>query len=224
MKENEIILRLLPRDGFDQEKFVIDLANGRPVDLSKCQVFQINNVVSEFREAIIQEILKNGLSGFLRRRLLLEKVVPPGRDSNYVADIIMEFLKVIDVDDELVIVDPYFFASTSSSDYPALVQSILSPFATQLRAIRVVTLPDKVDPILKQTIEAVVKRLNAAIEMTHSTSRDYHDRFWISSARSKGILLGSSLNGLGRRYAIVDRLSATDVKDVVDSLVASKLI
>lgn len=224
MKENEIILRLLPRDGFDQEKFVIDLVNGRPVDLSKCQVFQINNVVSEFREAIIQEILKNGLSDFLRRRLLLEKVVPPGRDSNYVADIIMEFLKVIDVDDELVIVDPYFFASTSSSNYPALVQSILSPFATQLRAIRVVTLPDKVDPILKQTIEAVVKRLNAAIEMTHSTSRDYHDRFWISSARSKGILLGSSLNGLGRRYAIVDRLSATDVKDVVDSLVASKLI
>jgi hypothetical protein len=228
MNQNEIFLKLIPEKDFGMVEFFVDLANHRRVDLNKCQVFQIQfqDIASYYREEFIKDIIENGWTSFLCRRPLLERVVSPGQDSNYVVSIIVDFLGKINVENELVIVDPYFFARNKDTDYPILIQSILSPFATQLQVIRIITLPepDYVDPLVKQNIEIEIKKLNNKIQLYHSTSREYHDRFWISSNRSKGVLSGTSLNGLGKRYAIIDYLSATDVKDIVESLVNSKLI
>jgi len=220
---NEFILRVVPEEGFDRERFVIDLANRRPVDLSQCQVLEIHDVVADFRDLIAQKMLRHGWSNFLRRQLLNEKVVAPGQDNDSVARIVVEFLSAIGVDDELIIVDPFLFARNRDSTYPQLIREILAPFAMHLKVLRVVT-SDNVNSDTKKSIEAVLRALNGKLEITHRQSEFYHDRFWISSSRAHGLFVGTSLNGLGKKYAIVDRVSKTDVGDIVDSLVAHNLI
>jgi len=42
----------------------------------------------------------------------------------------------------------------------------------------------------------------------------FHDRFWIAD-EVRGVFVGTSLNGIGRRYAIIDYLQQRDVVDIV---------
>jgi hypothetical protein len=56
------------------------------------------------------------------------------------------------------------------------------------------------------------------LSVAHRTSNTFHDRFWIDPISTKGFLCGTSLNGLGKRYALVDHLEPTDAADVLTAL------
>jgi hypothetical protein len=48
-------------------------------------------------------------------------------------------------------------------------------------------------------------------------SEKFHDRFWLADG-ARGLVVGTSLNGLGKRYALVDFMQPSDVRDVVQAL------
>jgi hypothetical protein len=48
-------------------------------------------------------------------------------------------------------------------------------------------------------------------------SRSFHDRFWIAD-RSRGTILGASLNKIGSRIFFIDALSDQDVGAVLSEL------
>lgn len=227
MARDGFIVRIRPtKDGWDFTRFVVDVANNRIDSLQGCEVGLVQDVVASFQEQFMDYVMKHGFSSLVRRMPLLEALVPPGAQKTAIVSILVGYLSTIGVADELVIVDPYFYASQTPADpsYPTTVASILAPFAASLSSVKVVTLPKKVDLSVKAAVDAEIVKLNPSIAVTHTTSDEYHDRFWISSKRSAGVLVGTSVNGLGKRYAIVDRLESVDVTDIVASLTARSLI
>lgn len=224
MEKRELILRIETPTDWDHLKFALDVANHRPVSFTGCGVYEVCDAVDTFRDRISERLKRDGLSTFLGSTFLGEEVVSPSHSKSFIASLMVDFLKGIGVDRELIIVDPYFYARTTDPDYITLVRSVVEPFFDVLNSIYVVTLPNKVDQVLKQSINQLIVGLKPTINIHHKTSVDYHDRFWISSHRTKGIVTGSSLNGLGRKYALIDQLNELDVTDIVDSLQSNNLI
>src|SRR5205823_5655518 len=108
--------------------------------------------------------------------------------------------------------------NSSDNTYISLVDQTLNKYLPQLDTIRIITYANKVNATVKTNIEAILKTQKPTLNIVHKTSSDYHDRFWISNNREKGILTGTSLSGYGRRYALLDRLNTSDVRDIVSSL------
>jgi hypothetical protein len=222
--KNEIILRIKPHPQWDNGKFIEDIANDHPVSFVGCDVALLQDLFFSLKEEIAEEVARYGLSNLLRLERLVGAVVEPGQTKNFVENLMVKFLQNVDIDNELIIVDPYFYASTADRDYPQFVANILRPFHDKLSTIKIITLSNKVNAAIKTAVENEINSLNSTIDIQHTTSDLYHDRFWITGKRAKGIIAGTSLNGLGRRYAIIDKLHEDDVKDIVNSLISNNLI
>ena len=83
---------------------------------------------------------------------------------------------------------------------------------------------NKIDDSLKTSIEGKLKSSKPALSINHNVTENYHDRFWISNNREKGIVTGTSLNGLGRKFTLIDRLNTSDVRDIITSLKSEGLL
>jgi hypothetical protein len=218
------ILELVPKDGFDIAKVVENYANGRPVELSACDLKLHPSIVDSFRPEFVDYIAKYGLSALLRREPLTEALVAPGTSSAAVQSLLKGFLSALSVTTDLIVIDPYFFAPTTDKSYPALIGQILYPVLATLQTLTVVTLPNKVDAKLAADVTAALMVNAPRLIVAHKTSNAFHDRFWIDPISTKGFLCGTSLNGLGKRYAMVDHLEPTDAADVLSALRSESLL
>ena len=66
-------------------------------------------------------------------------------------------------------------------------------------------------------------RLNPELSVVCKTTKEFHDRFWIID-RTKGLFIGTSLNGIGKRYALVDIIRDNDTKDLMNALMKLQLV
>ena len=219
-----IILELIPKEGFDYTKVVEDYANGQRVDLSACELKQHNSVVDSFQAEFVDYISKDGLSALLRREPLMEALVAPGTTSSAIQSLLQAFLSALRVTTDLVIVDPYFFASTTDAGYPALIGQVLHQILPTLHTLTVITLPNKVNVALVTNVTSALAAQAPNLSVVHKTTQTFHDRFWIDPVSTKGFICGSSLNGLGKRYALVDNLQPSDVADVIAALKRESLL
>lgn len=220
-----IILKLTPKEDVDFTQIVVNISNDSDINLKDYDVEQICHPVISFKDEIEEYILKNGFSSLINTQPLLEHIVPPGETSAGIINVMHRYLDSIQVDEELIIVDPYFFAKTSEVEsYSNIIKKILKKYQSKLEKIRIVTLPNKVDFEVKNNIKKNIKELNESIDIVHVKSGKFHDRFWISNNRSKGVITGTSINGLGKRYALVDRIDDFDVKSIINGLKTENLL
>ena len=219
-------LRLDPADDFDFTKFIVDQANNKKGNLSGCSVSLISDPFIYFREQFIEEITKIGFSTFLKLESLNEELTTPRTPTNKIISSLIKYLENIGIDKELIIIDPYFFAPSAGTDYFTTVSEILSPFLNTLKELRIVTASNgqAFSSETKNGIESELQKISPSLEVHHSNSNNLHDRFWISNKRKKGILTGTSLNGLGKKYAIVDYIKEEDVANIVSAFEGEGLI
>jgi hypothetical protein len=59
--------------------------------------------------------------------------------------------------------------------------------------------------------------LSPKIDATLKMTDDFHDRFWIAD-KAKGLFVGTSLNGIGKKYALVDVMRDEDTATIVKEL------
>jgi hypothetical protein len=213
-----IVIELLPRrESFDFSKIAADIANGKLVDLSECDVQQHVSIVDSFRSEFVEYITEHGLSSLIGREQLVEALVTPGTSPAAVQLLLQVFLGALSVTTDLVIIDPYFFAA-SDTNYPLLVEQVLQPVLPTLRNLTVITFPNKVDAVTVTNVTKLLTTNAPQLTLVPKTSNAFHDRFWIDPISGKGILTGSSLSGLGKRYALVDHLQSSDAADVLAAL------
>jgi D-ribose pyranose/furanose isomerase RbsD len=172
--------------------------------------------------AIQREIPKVGVSWFWRRSLLLEAVLPKTHAPEPLVHLIANMLATFGSVRRLIIVDPYFFPSGSGATYPDRVELALSTVLPSLTELIVIT-NNRFNAAVKAAVETRIASLNAKLAIRHRQSEDFHDRFWIAD-ETKGIFVGTSLNGIGTRYALTDYLATWDVPDIVTALKARQLI
>lgn len=111
--------------------------------------------------------MERGLSSLINSELLLEHVVPKGALQNKIIGALQMYLDKVGVDNELIIIDPYFFASTVDTTYAETIDLTLDRYLPQVNSLHIITYPNKVDATLKTTIEnnLKAKKINAE----HST-------------------------------------------------------
>ena len=223
---NPIILKLDPSKDFDLSKFFVEYSNGRLVDLKGCSVSHIYSPQLFFKYMFVVELIEHGLSTYLSSNIILEDITTPRTPPDHVEAILVKFLTKICIDDELIIIDPYFFSPAIDVSYPARVCNIIKPFLRQIRTIKIVTASHsrafscKSKDIVLNSLYSASNSLN----ISHTQSNELHDRFWISNKRRKGIISGTSLNGLGKKYAVIDYLDDDDVKTIVSDFYLQHLI
>jgi len=213
-----------PSDNNAYVDLVSAAANRKPFDICRFRnISPIDDPLSYFKTEIKERIFTYGITRFLKQPCLNEAVIKKNEAENVVLQILHEYLQHIPVDDELIIIDPYLYKA-NSINYASYFGSVLGPFASGLRRLYTITDSHNDQAQTVTTIQAEIRSLNPGITIHHTTSADFHDRFWISNARGSGVLLGSSLNSLGRKYAIIDRLKDADVRDIVAALTTRGLV
>ena len=88
--------------------------------------------------------------------------------------------------------------------------------------VRFITKPEH-DRALYKEIKSVLIDLNPEIKVVHKMTNEFHDRFWIAD-EVKGLFIGTSLNGIGRKYALADFMEDEDTATIVKELRRASLI
>lgn len=148
----------------------------------------------------------------------------PATDINSIVIELQSFLDSIITSPFLFIVDPYFFPKKRDSNYEQVVMDLVGRYLPILDQITIITNPDYIDVALKLDLETRIKRVKPSIKFHVVNRKDIHDRFWINDFANNGLFVGTSLNGLAKKYTLFDYLDKADVQTLVNELDLPSLI
>ena len=63
-------------------------------------------------------------------------------------------------------------------------------------------------------MHAVLTQLVPTIIIKTVETEEFHDRFWIDPDAHKGFVMGTSLNGVTKKIALIDHLGREDVMQI----------
>ena len=195
----DLIWKLTPKkEILDYPELIRKIAGNQDINLREYDVTMVNNVIYSFKDEIITYILEHGISTLINSESLLEYLVPKNASQNNIVEVLHKYLDKVNIDNELIIIDPYFYASSDIS-YTTLIDLTIEKYLPQIEDLYIITRPDRVNLTQKTTIETNLINKKQSLNIYHKTSDQYHDRFWISNKRESGILTGTSLNGYGKK-------------------------
>jgi len=158
----------------------------------------------------------------------LQEAVLPKTGSIEEQDLLVRFLSAylqdLSPSKDLIIVDGYFFPRNlrDRATYLRTFREIFDSVTPKVATVRFITKPDH-NRALYEDIRSVLLDLNPEINVVHSTTEDFHDRFWIAD-EVKGLFIGTSFDGIGRRYALADFMKDEDTATIVEELRRASLI
>lgn len=124
----------------------------------------------------------------------------------------------------LVITDPYLFPSSpkgGATEYVdrliRLVEPVLEPDATLTCVVNKSSSGE-----LQRSFSSLLQQHVEGVAITIIVSDDFHDRFWIADG-DRGVVVGASLNGIGKKIFFLDELEYSDVREIVVELEALDL-
>ncbi len=157
-------------------------------------------------------IRRYGVTECLANFLVTEEVLADATPPHVLVDTLRYKLKMVAPSSELLLIDSYIFPDKYDADYLDFVRAVLSDALRAVPILRLVTRDDR-NVKLENDFKQMVSAVNAKLAVDIKYSRDFHDRFWIAD-QDRGIFVGTSLNGIGKRYAVVDYLRQGDAEAI----------
>ena len=178
----------------------------------------------------VQDMLeREGPTYIMSLRVLREEILPvtDRKDASsfgLLIDTLRNKLIQLSPSESLTIVDPYLFSKNirDQAKYLTLFGHIVKSVIGKIKLVRFVTQPSYSDELYKKTV-TLLESMNPHISVEHSKSEYFHDRLWIADDQ-RGIFVGTSLNGLGNKYALVDSIKDSDTNSIVEELQRLELI
>ena len=166
-------------------------------------------------------LIEKGSRSILSVEELQEAVLPKAetKDRDLLVKVLRDQLQVLSPSRGLIIIDPFFFSSRENydrADYISIFREVFGSVVAKIASIRFITKP-RYDIALYQNIRQVLADLNPQISINLSTTDDFHDRYWIID-ETKGLFVGTSLNGIGIRYALTDYIKDVDIAAIMEEL------
>ena len=157
---------------------------------------------------------KIGMTGFLLSQTISESVIPSGSVPDAL-DFLALYAAELCATESLTIVDPYFFASIRGASINPIFDRVIGPILPSIDRLKVVHSARKADnlPDLSCHIGLSWPHLKFSTEVCE----EVHDRFWIAD-QTQALVIGTSLNSFGSKFCFVERLSNTDVQDLLGEL------
>lgn len=173
---------------------------------------QVTLPVYEFRDDFLEYISAHGLSSLFSMTAAMEDITSPSMSLNRVEAIVMKFVQTLLPAKRLVVIDPYFYKPNKSEDTDAYLGRILGTQAATLQQVYVIS---NGQGNMQAKMHAAFQAVAPGVSVSDITTDEFHDRFWMNPDAGTGIVIGTSLNGLGRKVALVDKLSGDDVKNIL---------
>ncbi|WP_336929335.1 hypothetical protein [Acinetobacter tandoii] len=162
------------------------------------------------------------------QNLLLEYIVKKSNPTNIDQDrgeFLQNFqscLQIMDVSNELIIIDPYFLKKKPNESLEEvqsrldLFEAMISQVKNGLTMIRIITAQNNINRDYEQQFRVRMQSINPNIEISHHCTNEIHDRFWINPINKKGLVIGTSLNGILKKYSFFDNLRDDDVGEILE--------
>lgn len=162
------------------------------------------------RDVIREWVTENGISSLYNFHITCDAVMHPGINVNEIERLILGFVKRLDGVKNLMIIDPYFYSSEAA--VLALFEHMIGALSSSLESVTFFT---KARPQVDRTAaHAVLSRLVPTIRIKTVETEEFHDRFWIDPDAHKGLVMGTSLNGVTKKIALIDHLGREDVMQI----------
>jgi hypothetical protein len=170
-----------------------------------------------FQEKAGNMVLEKGASRVIRESgSLTEAVLPDNTPRNALADTVRFMLTMMNPAQELLIIDPYLFPPSLQQHpdpaYLPYLEMILSATLEKIDRLRIVTKADRHQPT-ETAFVAMAQAKKAALNIATKYTNDFHDRFWIGDG-ARGLFVGTSMNGIGKRYSLIDYLRNDDSAEI----------
>jgi hypothetical protein len=173
------------------------------------QISQIMLPVYFFRQEFLEHITEHGFSSLFKFDILMEDIISPSMSVNEIENVLAKFIGKLQGAKKLVIIDPYFFAKSANNDVGALFSKLLKPISGNLEEICFVTNGRR-----NEAKSDILSAVDSTIKVHNVNTDEFHDRYWIDPDNNKGVVIGTSLNGLGKKIALIDSLSEADVAEI----------
>lgn len=211
----EIILKVAVNPSNSYEEFILKMHEIGFA--SRYQLRQVTSPAHEFRDDFLDHIAQNGLSSLFAYTITMEDITSPSMPIDDIELIISKFIDKLKSLKRLLIIDPYFYGTSSTSHQ--LLERLLTPHQADLVEITVICNNTSAPNVTNIRSAINASAPNATItEIQNST---FHDRFWINPDLGSGLVMGTSLNGIGKKIALVDRLQGSDVTDLIAAATAA---
>lgn len=163
------------------------------------------------RDEIQKHIVEHGLSSLFYTSLACDEITHPGLHTDQIEAIVLGIMRKLDGMRHLLIVDPYFYDDDPAS--LALLEKIVASMSSRLERVTLITNGTRADK--RGAMHSVFKKVVPLIQIKDSVSDEFHDRYWINLDSAKGVIVGTSLNGIGKKISMIDYASPADSKKII---------
>ena len=167
---------------------------------------------TEFRQKAKDLVITKGPTWAVGWGSINEEVLPDGQPRSVLVEQIRLKLALCEPTHSFTLIDPYIFSKSADAYYADDLEYLLASTARKCAEFLIVTKASR-DSVLEADVISRLIAINPGLAITRKYSDVFHDRFWISDG-NKGIFVGTSPNGLGKRYALVDFLMEDDAHDI----------
>jgi len=213
--EKKLILSISKKTNEDLSNFIGELHKHKIVDNYNVDI--IPDPVIYFRNDFINEVVNNGFGSMLNFTVTMDAITTPSMHIDDIERVFHKFVAHLKPINHLLITDPYFYPKLIDVDTIAtkFIQ-LIDPIINEIDKITVVSNGKN-----KSSINRYIKNLkkaNPKIQLENYITQDFHDRFWLNPTVKKGIVVGTSINGIGKKISLVDTLNAVDTSQVIEEV------
>jgi hypothetical protein len=167
---------------------------------------------THLQELLREEFIKHGLSSLFRYHITCDSILHPGINVDEVETVILGFIRTLKGVKNLMIIDAFLYSNEEKVLH--LFKKMILELSDSLQSIMFFTSATK-----KRSPDAMhntLKSINPNIRIIDIITDEIHDRFWLDADNKKGIVMGTSLNGVTKKVTLIDYLQPSDAKAVLD--------
>ena len=163
------------------------------------------------RPHIQQHIIDHGLSSLFYNRMTCDAIMHPGFTTDEIEAVVLGIMSKLDGVKHLLIIDAFFY--DDKPECLLVLEKIVRSMSSKLEKVTLITHGKRVS--MRPGMHNVFSTVVPGIQINDVVTEDFHDRYWIDVENTKGVMVGTSLNGIGKKIAMIDHANVADTREIV---------
>lgn len=167
---------------------------------------------THLQDLLREEFIKHGPSSLFRYHITCDSILHTGIAVDEVETVILGFIRTLKGVKNLMIIDAFFYSN--EENVLNLFKKIILELSDSLQSITFFTINAR--KCSTDAMHNIIKSINQNIITKDIITDKIHDRFWLDADNQKGIVMGTSLNGVTKKLTLIDYLHPSDAREVID--------
>ncbi len=163
------------------------------------------------REHIQQHMIDRGLSSLFYNHITCDAITHPGLTVDTIEEVVLGILSKLDGVKHLLIIDAFFYDETP--ECLRLLEKLVRSISSKLERVTIIT--ERKRMAARPAVHNVFSSVVPGVLIENVISESFHDRYWIDFDSTKGVMFGTSLNGIGKKIAMIDHANSADAQEIV---------